>query len=399
MTDTAFSKTLQREVDPEQYIQLLNLDESNVHAFARDDVICPICEVGGGSYVNASKGGYYRRKAHFRFNGENNESAHHPSCDFYNEHLSHEVSKHLIRFTTERAKITQVIRKLVCAAIQEEIFTQETMRKMRQWFFNKRVESTFKITLDIDQLEWLSYIAGLPVYPHASFRESLIPFHPVQATVPGFDWKKAILRETVRIHQPVLNKLAGMGIYRKQLEELYEHMCRTPKATLLDPALLQDEYGKTLQLTSFIVNNHIEFQNKAVRDKADGEQKLLAFSALLLFVSEWNIDKAIEKFAVIANVEEVNDLLAGNFIGLNPYYKISLANTAKALQDIWPVEFEEVEQWQVEKKMRDSYEEYSLSLSTPLPPLEPDFYVTNHLRQAEKEAEFQRMIESDQIDF
>lgn len=40
MTDTAFSKSLQKEVDPEQYLALKNLDDSSVHAVAREDIIC-----------------------------------------------------------------------------------------------------------------------------------------------------------------------------------------------------------------------------------------------------------------------------------------------------------------------------------------------------------------------
>lgn len=130
MTDTAYSKALQKEVDPEQYVALLGLDDSTVHAFAREDVVCPICETGGGSYVRASVNGAYRKKAHFRFAGDDDISAHHPSCDFYGDRLSNEVSQHLVSFTTERTKITHVIRKMVCAGIQENIFTQEAMRNM-----------------------------------------------------------------------------------------------------------------------------------------------------------------------------------------------------------------------------------------------------------------------------
>ena len=74
MTDTAFSKSLKKEVDPEQYVELLGIDESDIHAFAHQDVICPICEATGGTYVRASKSGNFHKKAHFRFNGEGGES-------------------------------------------------------------------------------------------------------------------------------------------------------------------------------------------------------------------------------------------------------------------------------------------------------------------------------------
>lgn len=62
MTDTAFSKSLQKEVDPEQYMELKGLDEGSVHAVAREDVICPICKVGGGTFVRASRSEGITRK-------------------------------------------------------------------------------------------------------------------------------------------------------------------------------------------------------------------------------------------------------------------------------------------------------------------------------------------------
>ncbi|EGK9910313.1 hypothetical protein IOV16_004272 [Salmonella enterica] len=399
MTDTAYSKALQKEVDPEQYMALLGLDNNTVHAFAREDVVCPICEAGGGSYVRASGVGNYRKKAHFRFIGGSGVSAHHPSCDFYDDRLSNEVRQHLVRFTTDRTRITHVIRKMVCAGIQENVFTQEAMRNMRQWFFAKRRESTFEITLSHEQIDWLAYIIELPAYPYAWHRDTILPFHPMQAIVPGFDWAKAILRETVRLHQPTLECLDSLNIHRKNIVELRSFVHKTQNPTLLDPELLREEYAKTLQLNAFIINNYIEFQNKSVKDRADGEEKLLAFSALLLFVSGWDIDLAIAKFAAIANVRQVDDMLAGNFMGLNPYFKFSIANTTKALQDNWPINYQEIDGWQVEQSMRDTYVKHSLVLPVPLPPLQPDLYVTKHLESEKRMAEINRMIESDSIDF
>ena len=116
MTDTAFSKSLQKEVDPEQYLALKNLDDSSVHAIARDDIICPICKVGGGSFVRATRNGGYHKKAHFRFTGEDGQG-HHPSCDFYGDRLTSEVKQHLVSFTKDRTKYSQVIRKLVLSLI------------------------------------------------------------------------------------------------------------------------------------------------------------------------------------------------------------------------------------------------------------------------------------------
>ncbi|MEI4926748.1 hypothetical protein Q8G50_30000, partial [Klebsiella pneumoniae] len=90
---------------------------------------------------------------------------------------------------------------------------------------------------------------------------------------------------------------------------------------ILDPELLEVEIRKTLKLTAFIRENYVEFKSKTVNEKSYAEDKFLAFAALLLFVSGWDIDTAIGKFSTIARVREVDDMLAGNFIGLNPYLR------------------------------------------------------------------------------
>lgn len=385
MTDTAYSKHLQKEVDAEQYVDLLGIDKNQIHEFAHHDVLCPICEATGGTYVRAAKSGNYQKKAHFRFVGKSGESAHHPSCDFYGDRLSHEVGQHLVRYSTDRTKITHVIRALVCAGIQEKVFSQETMRLMRQWFFEKRTVSTFSVDISEDELDWLAYIIRLPMYPYADGRNDLLPFTPVQATIPGFSWEEAIRREAVRIHKPTLRAFAELKIWPKHIIDLQNYLQNGKQKLLIDPSLLSEEYAKTLQLTSFIVNNSAEFKSKAVRDRADGEEKLLAFAALLLFVSGWEIDLAIMKFAVIANVKQVDDMLAGNFIGLNPYLKFSIADTAKKLQENGGVKYKEVDLWEVEKTMRDNYEQYSRSHMYSLPPLGPDLYINQYLKDLEFE--------------
>ncbi|MEQ5033455.1 hypothetical protein ABN085_18405 [Morganella morganii] len=176
-----------------------------------------------------------------------------------------------------------------------------------------------------------------------------------------------------------------LKIWPKHINDLQNYLQNGKQKLLIDPSLLREEYAKTLQLTSFIVNNFAEFKSKAVRDRADGEEKLLVFAALLLFVSGWEIDLAIMKFAVIANVKQVDDMLAGNFIGLNPYLKFSIADTAKKLQDNGGVKYKEVELWEVEKTMRDNYEQYSRSHMNSLPPLVPDLYINQYLKDLEFE--------------
>ncbi|MHB4798121.1 hypothetical protein ACYB50_19810 [Klebsiella pneumoniae] len=394
MTDTAFSKSLQKEVDPEQYMELKGLDEGSVHAVAREDVICPICKVGGGTFVRASRSEGYNKKAHFRFAGENGEG-HHPACDFYGDRLSVEVSQHLIRFTTDRTKYSKVIRKLVCAGLQEGIFTQENMRQMREWFFNKRKKSSFEILLDEEDLGWLEYIADIR-FSHLAWTDSdILPFAPIQATVPGFLWRRAIDIETVRVHQATLQKLRELSVFKRDISSILEHQTKNRGRMILDPELLEVEIRKTLKLTAFIRENYVEFKSKTVNEKSYAEDKFLAFAALLLFVSGWDIDTAIGKFSTIARVREVDDMLAGNFIGLNPYLRYDVASAVKRLQDAWPIEYKKVELHDVEQAMRKMYEKYNQSLRFPVPPLAPlppDIYITEHQKWEQKQAETEVML-------
>ncbi|WP_336657636.1 hypothetical protein [Enterobacter hormaechei] len=219
MTDTAFSKSLQKEVDPEQYLALKNLDDSSIHAVAREDIICPICKVGGGSFVRASRNDGYYKKAHFRFTGESGQG-HHPSCDFYGDRLTSEVRQHLVTFTKDRTKYSQVIRKLVCAGIQEGIFTQEKMWQMREWFFNKRKDSTFEIWLEKGHLDWLDYISGLRESYLAWTNPDIMPFSPIQATVPGFSWSRAIDKEVLRVHIKTLQQLRKISVSHRDISAI-----------------------------------------------------------------------------------------------------------------------------------------------------------------------------------
>ncbi|HHR7811917.1 TPA: hypothetical protein ACS9TY_004906 [Salmonella enterica subsp. enterica serovar Typhi] len=149
--------------------------------------------------------------------------------------------------------------------------------------------------------------------------------------------------------------------------------------------------------TGFVMSNYIEFKTKTVRDRAYGEAKFLAFAALLLFVSDWDLNIAIGKFSKIARVKEVDDMLAGNFIGLNPYFRYDVAKAVKKLQDNWPIEYQELEHWDVEKSMRESYEKWRSTEPEFAPPLLPDLYVTQHEKEVARDEEIRRWIKNGDV--
>ena len=373
MTDTAFSKQFNREVDPEQYVQLLGSD-ADVHSIARTDAICPVCKVDGASYVRASIG-QYQKKAHFRFIGENGESAHHPLCDFYDDRLSAVARNSLVRFTKDRTKISVIIREWVCAGIQIGLFSQNEMWNMREWFFEKRKQSNLPIKVTWEYVNWLWYISNtksrIPVY----FRDETYKFHPSQATILGFKWKLAIESEFIRIHHATICRLFEDGIRTVDLETLQDYADpEKPKKALIDPSLLRNEYRKTKLLTQFILNTYTPLQGLRQGRRVSGYEPIFrAFSALLLFISDWNFDTAIEKFSKIVNVSNIDDLLAGNFIGLNPFTDYQLSEALVKIQDE-QYEFVKEDLHSIETAMRNSYLDYSVLQDEPLSELPERVY-------------------------
>lgn len=57
---------------------------------------------------------------------------------------------------------------------------------MREWFFNKRKDSTFEIWLESEHLDWLYYISGLRDAYLAWTTPDILPFAPIQVTVLVF---------------------------------------------------------------------------------------------------------------------------------------------------------------------------------------------------------------------
>lgn len=386
MTETVFSKKFNREVDAEQYSALTEREGADVHDMARGDAICPVCKAGGASFVRASQG-RYQRKAHFRFTTSDGSSAHHPLCDFYEDRLSAEVSRSLVRFTRDRTKISAILREWVCAGIQADVFSQKDMWGMREWFFDKRKQSELKVTVSWEYVNWLWFIGThCRRIPH-SFREDILVFHPSHTLIPGFDWRRAINSEFYRIHQAVDRRLFEEGIFPHVLDTLQDYAdpdkSRKP---LLNPSVLRDEYRKTIQLCQLIVHSYTPLRKLVEGRRISGaEPTFRAFSALLLFVSDWDISQAVKKFSEIVRVKDIDDMLAGNFIGLNPFTDFALSDALAKIQDE-PYSFLEEDFVSIETRMRMDYYAYSLTQQSSLPEMperiykdEPPFLIKENL--------------------
>ncbi|ENG80917.1 hypothetical protein MZO68_21070 [Escherichia coli] len=60
----------------------------------------------------------------------------------------------------------------------------------------------------------------------------------------------------------------------------------------------------------------------------------MAFAALLLFVSDWDVTVVEKKIEAILAVETVTDITAGNVVGMNPFIHYSAWILVKALHEL-----------------------------------------------------------------
>ncbi|RVG20025.1 hypothetical protein CN233_35615 [Sinorhizobium meliloti] len=99
------------------------------------------------------------------------------------------------------------------------------------------------------------------------------------------------------------------------------------------PRVLQPFYDKSVALCAFVgKNSKIPFSKTRPEYFRFNQAPapLLALCALMLFVSDWDLNIAIGKFAKLLNAPEPADFSHGNVIGLNPFH-----DYAAARQSTW----------------------------------------------------------------
>lgn len=340
---TAYSISQPGEYDVDQTLNLISSKfgqsytgeepiPENVRTHLRTDLQCPSCFVTGAEVVrSAVKKGKGSRQSFFRFT----TPGHRPHCDFSNPETSNVLPENLVSLTESKSNLTRAVRDLVCTGIQHGVFTQISMRNMREWFFIKKVESLFLVTVDPLVFTWLaaleenSYraIRALPVGVDLTLEI---------AALPQFDWRAEAARNVTRrypehaLHLKTLRDqrvsiCGAAGTRAKSLAQRFQGR------TAFDPTVLSDEYGKARTLAQFIGHNHGPL--KGVKDSA-GASSVLAFSALLLYVRGWDLSLAIADFSRIAvKVGGANQNL-GNVMGLNPFHDYEAWKALKHTQEL-----------------------------------------------------------------
>lgn len=333
MPATAFSIRFARELDVDQLAILMtgaqpSQDRDGAELLSgfgdaiRADIQCSSCGKFGAGVVRSARSRASRavlRQAHFRFVDPSGGDAHHPFCEFYGDDETRSTQDSLVDFGSEKSAETRAIRLLVCKGIEQRIFDQRRIRDMRQWFFDLKTATRFTVSVQPEAISWAH---ALQRHPHHQRWQ----FHPSQAEMPAFDWKAAAKKQFTEEHIDLFELVKGrlLPFEEATWKQATELARKNHGREVFDVTKLQPYYEAALSLCTFVAaNSGIDFgkrQPEYYRWKG-APPALLALCALVLFVSDWDMNAAITAFAKLLTAPEPSDFALGNVIGLNPFHE------------------------------------------------------------------------------
>jgi hypothetical protein len=343
MPRTAFSSYYARELDPEQLVALINqvepgtVDASTdilpaVRDWIRTDVVCSSCGARDAQIVRTAQSATRAtaiRQAHFRFVSATGEDAHHMFCEFRAD-AADQQSEALVDLGSARTAETRWVRELVCRGIQSGILSQASIRGMRQWFFDLKTESRMRIAVQPEAIDWIAKLQRHPSYHRW-------PFHPIHAEMPGFKWDLAASYQFTEENLALFDLIRGVGHDASTRQKAKALAGRHHDREVFDHAVLRPYYEATLSLAIFIARNSDFGGGKGRPDEFRFKGvpiPLLALCALLLFISNWDLNAAIGTSARLFAAPPATDTTLGNVIGLNPFHDYAAWNLLAVASDV-----------------------------------------------------------------
>ncbi|WP_155930620.1 hypothetical protein [Mesorhizobium sp. L2C084A000] len=299
----------------------------------RGDLLCPSCRCGGASLVRSDvkKGTQNTRQAHFRFIDQYGHSAHKIGCDFFPIDETPGVVRDVeVRFDAND-KDTKIIRELVCKAIATGECNREDIFRLRSWFLMFREANSFVVKGIPLMADWAYSIRRLPFY-------EAISFDPLHARMPGFDRKRAAQRDLAFHYRDFVETMPRVLIDADVRDRTKRILSGFHGSTLIAMAPLRDRFGRAARLAALMA----DYGKLALRRKVgpgifgNAPPALLAFSSLLLFVSDWSIDEALRRFSRLLPSPVPEDLTMSNVIGLNPFHDFGALELAHFISRLPP---------------------------------------------------------------
>ncbi|HIF9248777.1 TPA: hypothetical protein ACX6Q2_003699 [Photobacterium damselae] len=309
---------LDKEIDAEQ---LKSIFDKNLYSkfssfrdFVANDVRCPYCDADNGIYVKQKeKDGKIIANACFRF----------PK---HNEHCVYEEkNKTLIKLNTydvyysdANDGITKLIRKFICAGIENHLFNQNDIRMYREWFRNTNFYTYELINID----EILINISKV-----SKFKENSTDKYYYKNGNVDIDYETYCF-----LHFKLGFFLKETRLTKtKYLTDFIEKNNNKKCFVFSDLKMVDDISKKADRLYLYIFHTHRHSYYRGVKDK---NNITMSFICLLLYLSDWDFDNAKKLFIKIDEIESVENLDLGNVVGVNPLKSYSKYRSITILNNI-----------------------------------------------------------------
>ncbi|SPS02384.1 hypothetical protein CBM2634_P90010 [Cupriavidus taiwanensis] len=130
-----------------------------------------------------------------------------------------------VQFGVANSALTRAIRYLICAGIHKAAFDQRTIRDMREWFFKKKLESTFLVSLDPCLPKWVNNLTRLEHDTLGRLPESVALTAEI-ASMPGFDWKAEATRILLLRHREAYEAIRKNWLWSFSIAERVESLAK-----------------------------------------------------------------------------------------------------------------------------------------------------------------------------
>lgn len=346
MSITAYSRTFKRELQVSQLRELFENSSQSISSefrdFVRSDVECSSCLAKGASVVNEGKNAKGRivKQEHFSFRDASGGDPHQKFCDHYSgqDKIKSPDNDIFIDLRKSNSPITNQIRIMVCIGIENNLFSQQDIRNMREWYLGIRTNPvrTFNIS------PHLVSMAKAAFYLH--FKENNLNEYVVDEnkSTRNIDIDSEVYKSLVlKNPQYRLKNLSNRDVrglnpvcistIRKKINN---HIKNDNNNTSYNWQDLDEKLWDANRLANIIVKSNDILSKSLTGSKARYNNPLMALSSLLLFVSDWDLNRAIDKYNKISSIGHTNDLTAGNIIGLNPFINHSVWSAIQILDRI-----------------------------------------------------------------
>lgn len=346
MAITIYSKSFRSELDKEQlerlYLKNVSQEIEGFRNFVHEDAECPMCNVTGAYYVSegySKSTGKKVKQAHFAFKNTDGTDAHKVFCDHYtgSDRIKDSGGESYINFGKDGSVVTAIIRELVCRGVERNIFSQSDIRNMRKWFTDLRETGNAIISYSPHVINLL----------RASFySQGESDKYEVQEGMQHETWFNINdeVYKSLKHNYPAMFDLELQTAENNPLMRLYSNtfakqahrLVRKDRGLyIFDRREINDKYIVAMRLSREIINSNDTLRMKFPSSlSVTRNNQLLALSALLLFVSDWNEEEAGNKFDLLSKGSASTMPDAGNVIGMNPFIHYDAWKVIHRVQDL-----------------------------------------------------------------